>query len=84
MPRTDLKTDIIIPAEFWGTTIFPEGLLESWIVADDSMVEAGEPVAAVRVEGALHHVMAPATGELRIGCHPNSLIEPGSIIGRIL
>lgn len=83
MSGTTGQSDIIIPAELWGTSILPEGLLERWIFDDDTLVEAGDPVAAIRIEGALHNIVAPAKGRLEIGCRQNSIVEPGSIIGTI-
>lgn len=83
MTRTRLQTDITIPAELWNTTVVPEGLLERWIFADATLVEAGDPVAAVRIEGALHNIMAPSRGRLHISSRPNSVIEPGSAIGTV-
>jgi hypothetical protein len=81
--RTRSETDIVVPAELWGTSILPEGLLERWIFADDTLVEAGDPVAAIRIEGALHNIMAPARGRLQISLRSNTVVEPGSTIGAI-
>lgn len=83
MRRTKLTTDIKVPAELWSTNILPEGILERWIFADDASVEAGDPVAAVRIEGALHNIVAPGKGRLNIASRINSVIEPGSTIGTI-
>ncbi len=83
MTPTRAQSDIVIPAELWDTSILPEGLLERWIFDDDTLVEAGDPVAAVRIEGALHNIVAPAKGRLEIGCRQNTVVEPGSIIGTI-
>lgn len=83
MIGTRLHTDIVIPADLWGTNILPEGLLERWIFVDNALVEAGDPVAAVRIEGALHNIMAPLRGTLHIAAKPNSVVEPGSAIGTV-
>lgn len=83
MNRTRLETNITVPAELWGTNILPEGLLERWVFADEALVEAGDPVAAVRIEGALHNIIAPSRGRLHISSWPTSVIEPGSAIGTI-
>ncbi len=83
MARTQVNTDITIPAELWSTSILPEGLLERWIFSDEARVEAGDPVAAVRVEGALHNIMAPSSGTLHIASKKNTVVEPGSAIGTI-
>ncbi len=75
--------DISISPDLWGTSILPEGILENWIFMDGSQIEAGNPVATIRIESALHEIMAPVTGRLHITCKPNTVIEPGTIIGHI-
>jgi len=83
MTRTRLQNDITVPCELWATNMLPEGLLEKWIYPDEALVEAGDPVASVRIEGALHHIMAPARGTLHIAARVNSVVEPGSTIGTV-
>lgn len=75
--------DISVSPGLWGASILPEGILEKWISTDGSQIEAGNPVATVRVESALHDIMAPVTGRLHIACKPNTVIEPGTVIGQI-
>jgi pyruvate/2-oxoglutarate dehydrogenase complex dihydrolipoamide acyltransferase (E2) component len=75
--------DIFVSPDLWGTSILPEGILENWTFAEGSQIEAGNPVATVRIESALHEIMAPVTGRLHITCKPNTVIEPGTIIGQI-
>lgn len=84
MTDTTLKSAISIAPELWRTSILPEGILERWIFRNGSEVEAGDPVAVVRIESALHDVLAPAMGQLHIQCRANEVIEPGSVIGYIL
>jgi pyruvate/2-oxoglutarate dehydrogenase complex dihydrolipoamide acyltransferase (E2) component len=76
-------TQICVDPGLWATNLLPEGLLEKWLQADGAFVEQGEKLAAVRIEGALHEVMAPAAGWLTIDRKPNSVIEPGAVIGHI-
>ena len=52
-------------------------------IGSRSAAEVGDPVAAIHVEGALHNIMAPKKGRLRIACHLNSLVESGSVIRKI-
>jgi pyruvate/2-oxoglutarate dehydrogenase complex dihydrolipoamide acyltransferase (E2) component len=61
----------------------PEGVVERWLQCDRAFVKAGEPLAAIRIEGALHELPAPASGWLTIERRVNSMIEPGTVIGRI-
>jgi pyruvate/2-oxoglutarate dehydrogenase complex dihydrolipoamide acyltransferase (E2) component len=78
-----LTNEISVTPDLWATSILPEGILERWIFADGSPIEAGDPIAMVRVESALHEILAPAKGRLHIRCKANSLVEPGSVIGHI-
>jgi pyruvate/2-oxoglutarate dehydrogenase complex dihydrolipoamide acyltransferase (E2) component len=75
--------DISVSPDLWGTNILPEGILENWTFVEGSQIEAGNPVATVRIESAVHEIMAPVTGRLHIACKPNTVIEPGTIIGQI-
>jgi hypothetical protein len=59
-------------------------LIEQWLLADGSVVEAGDPVASVRIEDALHQLVAPARGRLSIGMRANSVVEPDTGIGTIV
>jgi pyruvate/2-oxoglutarate dehydrogenase complex dihydrolipoamide acyltransferase (E2) component len=71
-----------VSPDLWETHILPEGILEKWIFEDGSQVEAGDPIAAIRIESALHQIVAPVTGTLRIGCKQNNVIDLGTVIGQ--
>lgn len=75
--------EIHVPSELWATSLMPEGILERWLFADGSLVEAGDAVAAVRIEAALHELAAPCSGRLHIVRARNCVIEPGTVIGQI-
>lgn len=81
--RHKLVNPVIVPADLWATSVMPEGIVENWLFADGSFVEAGDPVAVVRIEDSLHDIMAPSKGRLEVGCKANALIEPGMTIGHI-
>ena len=66
---------LVVAPDFWVTRIYPEGLLEKWLVADGDHVNANQAVAQLRIEGELI--------ELKIAAHKNSPIEPGAVIGHI-
>jgi hypothetical protein len=72
-----------VPPEFWALSALPEGYIEQWLVPDGAQVSAGAPVAQVRVEGALHKLLAPATGRIVIESGTNSVVDPGMQVGRI-
>ena len=74
---------ISVDPDLWATNLLPEGVLEQWLRPDGAFVELGEPLVAVRIEGALHELMAPANGWLTTDSKVNSVIEPGAIIGHI-
>lgn len=76
-------TQISVDPDLWAASVLPEGALEKWLRPDGAFVELGEPLAAVRIEGALHELMAPANGWLTIDRKVNSVIEPGAVIGHI-
>jgi pyruvate/2-oxoglutarate dehydrogenase complex dihydrolipoamide acyltransferase (E2) component len=80
----ELITKIAVTPDLWAASVLPEGLIERWLIPDGAFVEAGDPVASVRVEDALHDLMAPARGRLCIEIKANSVIEPGATVGRIV
>lgn len=81
---TEIITTISASPELWACRMLPEGILESWLVPDNAPVEAGDPVALVRIEDCLHELMAPSRGRLQAGLGVNSVIEPGMAIGTIV
>ena len=77
-------TEISISSDFWACSMLPEGILERWRVADGGLVIAGDVVAEVRIEDAVHELIAPASGRLTKLAGLNDVIEPGTVIGRIV
>ena len=49
-------TPIRVEPDLWATSLLPEGMIEKWLLPDGAFVEAGESVAALRIEGALHEI----------------------------
>lgn len=76
-------TEIRLGEELWQNGMLPEGILERWFVADGAAVAAGAKVAEVRIESALHEIMAPAGGALTILAAENAVVEPGTVVGRL-
>ena len=58
-------------------------MLERWRLQPGEPAVQGESVAEVRIEDALHEVLAPASGRLTILMLAPEVIEPGEVIGRI-
>lgn len=75
--------ELIVAPELWVNRIYPEGLIEDWLVPDGATVTAEQPVAQLRIEGELITLKAPAAGKLSIDSRKNSPIEPGSVVGQI-
>lgn len=74
---------VFVPDDLWTTSMMPQGLVDQWLVRDGAAVKAGEPIAIVRVEGALHELMAPGDGRLAIAVAANSVITPGALIATL-
>lgn len=74
---------IRVETELWATSLLPEGMIEKWLVPDGGFVEAGDPLATLRIEGALHALLAPAEGWLTIDRKASAVVEPGAVIGHI-
>ena len=79
----ELVMDITVSEELWASSMLPEGVVERWLVSNGATVEVGDRVAEVRIEDALHEIMAPASGRLTIAAAVNDIVEPGSVIGRL-
>jgi hypothetical protein len=67
----------------WRNNMLPEGILERWLVADGETAREGHAVALVRIEGALHDIVAPGTGSLATPAPPLALIEPGFLLATL-
>lgn len=82
--HSTLTSTIRVAPELWSCNMLPEGVLERWLRPDGSEVQAGDPVATVRIEDSLHELAAPAGGRLRTDLKINSIIEPGMVIGSVV
>ena len=77
------STVLAVASDLWATSIMPEGILECWLVPDGGVVTTGHPVAKLIIEGQQHTLVAQADGRLQMTMRVNSVVEPGSVIGRI-
>ena len=78
-----LNVNINADQALWGNSMLPEGIVERWFVAEGAMAKAGHSVAEVRIEGALHDIVAPVSGRLSIVAPANNVIEPGSLLATV-
>lgn len=76
-------TKVNLHEDLWRNSMLPEGILERWYVDDGARVSAGERIAEVRIESALHEIMAPAAGVLSIIVDKNAVVEPGTAIAHL-
>jgi biotin carboxyl carrier protein len=75
--------EIRIDEALWATSTMPEGTLVRWLVPDGATVAAGKPIAEVRVEDALHEIIAPASGRVTIVTASNKVVEPGTMLATL-
>ena len=83
MHKAKRVTHVQVCADLWATSLLPEGVIERWLASERAFVKRGEPLAMVRIEGALHELTAPADGWLAIERRANAVVEPGAVIARI-
>ena len=76
--------DIKVDETLWASTMLPEGVVERWLIADGAIVDKGEAIAEIRIEDALHEIMAPAHGRVKIVLPANSIVEPGSLLAKLI
>ena len=72
--------EVRVDEAIWASTIFPEGIVQRWFIADGALAEAGAKIAEIRVEGALHEITSPARGRLTIVAAVDDVVEPGSLL----
>jgi pyruvate/2-oxoglutarate dehydrogenase complex dihydrolipoamide acyltransferase (E2) component len=82
-PEIAMQQPIRIDENLWRTAVAPEGVLEWWFRADGAQVRAGEKIAQVQIEGALHDVMAPVDGKLCVLAFAGTILDPGAVIGQV-
>ncbi len=75
--------NLTVSDRLWASSIMPEGCLERWRVADGAMVHLGQALAELKIEDALHEIVAPAPGRLSQSARAHSVVEPGTLLGRL-
>ena len=79
MQNIEVRVDEVI----WASTIFPEGIVQPWFIADGAIAETGAKIAGTRVEGALHEITSPASGRLTIVAAVDGVVEPGFLLATL-
>ena len=74
-----IKTD----GGLWASAMMPQGIVERWFIASGATIRAGERIAEIRIEDALHDIVAPVDGRATIIAVVNDIIEPGSVLATL-
>ena len=74
---------VIADEAFWQNSMLPEGIVERWLISDGDVAFVGQSVVEIRVEDALHEIIVPVTGRLKIETRPLTAIEPGSLLATL-
>jgi len=77
-------SDVRVDEALWASNILPEGIVDRWFFADGAIVTLGDRIAEVRIEDARHENTAPVSGRLTIVAATNALVEPGSLLARLV
>jgi hypothetical protein len=75
--------NVTVDEALWASSIMPEGTVVRWLIADRSVATAGHPIVEVRIEDALHEIMAPASGRPTIVAAASSVVGPGSLLATL-
>lgn len=70
-------------ADLWDSLMFPEGIVERWLVPNGGKVALGDDVVEVRIGDKLHRLTAPSGGRLVRAVLENDVIDPGFVLGQI-
>ncbi|HET7889201.1 MAG TPA: lipoyl domain-containing protein [Bradyrhizobium sp.] len=80
MTAIEIKADEAL----WRNNMLPEGSVVKWTVADGGFARAGHAIAEVRIEGAVHDIVAPVDGRLKVAVGVNGVIEPGMLLATLV
>lgn len=75
--------NIKVDEALWASSMLPEGIVERWFISSGATIKVGERIAEVRIEDALHEIIAPANGRATIIAAVNAVIEPGSVLATL-
>ena len=77
-------SDVRVDEALWASNILPEGIVDRWFFADGAIVTLGDRIAEVRIEDARHEITAPVSGRLTIVAAANAVVEPGTLLARLV
>jgi biotin carboxyl carrier protein len=75
--------DIKVSEGLWASSIIPLGVLNRWVVDDGALVQSGQRIAEIKIEGAFHEITAPIDGRLARFVRVDEIVQPGSILGQL-
>jgi pyruvate/2-oxoglutarate dehydrogenase complex dihydrolipoamide acyltransferase (E2) component len=79
-----MMADVRVDEALWASSMLPEGIVERWFFADGAIVTVGDRIAEVRIEDARHEITALVSGRLTIVAAANAMVEPGSLLARLV
>lgn len=74
--------DVIVGRELLGEE--SEADVSAWLVASGASVERGQPIAELETAKVKVEIQAPASGTLQILVAAGAIIEPETVIARIV
>jgi len=78
--RGDARVDILVPSVGESIT---EGKLLRWLKSDGAFVKANEPLFELETDKATTEVPSPASGVLKTGTKPGTVVAIGTSVGQI-
>ncbi len=76
-------TEVRVPEGLWDAAKTPEAVIVNWYYLDGAAVEAGVTLVEIMVEKTQFEIVAPAAGTLQILAAPETVVTPGTVIGRL-
>ena len=76
-----MTADVRIPSIGFS---MKQGTLTEWLVADNEMVEEGQPLYVLELDKSIQEVEAPASGRLKIVAAVGETYAVGTLIAEII
>ena len=75
-----MSTSVLLPKLGFS---MDEGTVAQWLVADGSLVEAGQPLYSLESEKSVQEIESPASGRLRILSETGTSYKVGTLLAEI-